>query len=85
MTSRPQVSIYGNTGEIGTLAMPAVFKDPIRLIVICAVHTKLAKNRRRQPYAVSAKKRVIRQVRSHGEQARAVASYFWRWNTSSWT
>jgi large subunit ribosomal protein L4e len=45
--------VFGTDGqEAGTVALPAVFKAPIRTDVVSFVHTNVAKNRR-QPYAVN--------------------------------
>ncbi|KAF2718993.1 60S ribosomal protein-like protein L4 [Polychaeton citri CBS 116435] len=56
MTSRPTVTIIGADGTPSndTHPLPSVFKAPIRLDIVQAVHTGMAKNKR-QPYAVSEK------------------------------
>lgn len=48
--------MYNEKGEAtsNTVALPAVFKAPIRPDVVNFVHTNMAKNKR-QPYAVSSK------------------------------
>ncbi|KAK9446628.1 60S ribosomal protein uL4 [Limtongia smithiae] len=55
-TFRPQISVFSTTGDVSekTLALPAVFKAPIRADIIHAVYTGVAKNKR-QAYAVSEK------------------------------
>jgi large subunit ribosomal protein L4e len=52
--ARPVVTVLSaETGEAaGSLPMPAVLTAPIRIDVVHAVHTNVAKNRR-QPYAVT--------------------------------
>lgn len=52
--ARPVISVFAESGEgkVGTVALPAVFKAPIRPDVVRFVHTNVAKNKR-QPYAVS--------------------------------
>lgn len=54
--ARPTVSIYNKDGSVSseTLALPFVFKAPIRPDLVRSVHTAVAKNKR-QPYAVSEK------------------------------
>ncbi|XP_062512076.1 large ribosomal subunit protein uL4B-like [Corticium candelabrum] len=54
--SRPLVNVYGNEDSTAssTVALPGVFKTPIRPDIINFVHTNMAKNHR-QPYAVSKK------------------------------
>lgn len=56
-TTRPQVNVFGpgaNSPNGTTIALPAVFKAPIRPDLVNRVHTAVAKNKR-QPYAVSSK------------------------------
>jgi large subunit ribosomal protein L4e len=50
------VTVYNEQGEAtsNTVALPAVFKAPIRPDIVNFVHTNMAKNKR-QPYAVSTK------------------------------
>ncbi|KAF2114482.1 ribosomal protein L4 domain-containing protein [Lophiotrema nucula] len=54
--SRPTVTVLtpGQDGSKDTLAIPQVFKSPIRPDIVHTVHTGMNKNRR-QPYAVSEK------------------------------
>ncbi|KAF2001718.1 hypothetical protein P154DRAFT_521476 [Amniculicola lignicola CBS 123094] len=53
--SRPTVTVISPGAESKeTLAIPAVFKSPIRPDIVHSVHTGMNKNRR-QPYAVSEK------------------------------
>ena len=55
-SSRLQVSIYDEKGSDSgkTVAMPAVFKAPIRVDIVSSVHMDMLKNGR-QAYAVSKK------------------------------
>ncbi|KAK9479209.1 ribosomal protein L4 domain-containing protein [Lipomyces japonicus] len=55
-TFRPQISVFAASGELSdkSLALPAVFKAPIRSDIIHTVYTGVAKNKR-QAYAVSEK------------------------------
>ncbi|KAK9457918.1 ribosomal protein L4 domain-containing protein [Dipodascopsis uninucleata] len=55
-TFRPQISVFSTSGEITekTVALPAVFKAPIRSDIVHSVYTRVAKNKR-QAYAVSEK------------------------------
>ena len=50
------VSVFGDNGKATDqpVALPAVFKAPIRTDVVQFVHTNMRKNKR-QPYAVSSK------------------------------
>jgi len=52
--ARPVISVYNDKNEAtgSTLALPAVFKAPIRPDVVNFVHQSMSKNHR-QPYAVS--------------------------------
>ncbi|WBW72085.1 60S ribosomal protein L4 [Schizosaccharomyces osmophilus] len=54
--ARPTVSVYNKDGAVSseTIALPFVFKAPIRPDLVRSVHTAVAKNKR-QPYAVSEK------------------------------
>ncbi|KAF2817524.1 uncharacterized protein BDZ99DRAFT_405210 [Mytilinidion resinicola] len=54
--SRPSVTVIGADGAPSkdTIALPEVFKAPIRPDIVHQVHTGMAKNKR-QPYAVSPK------------------------------
>ncbi|XP_028402356.1 60S ribosomal protein L4-like [Dendronephthya gigantea] len=56
MAARPLITVYNEQGEAtsNSVALPAVFKAPIRPDVVNFVHTNMAKNKR-QPYAVSSK------------------------------
>jgi len=56
MAARPLVSVHNEKGEVsGTnVALPAVFKAPIRPDIVNTVHFQMLKNTR-QPYAVSEK------------------------------
>lgn len=56
MANRPRVSVYGvdGTKADNNLALPAVFRAPIRPDIVNFVHSEMAKNKR-QPYAVSEK------------------------------
>jgi len=56
MASRPLISVHSDKGDAtGTnIALPAVFKAPIRPDIVNAVHFQMLKNTR-QPYAVSEK------------------------------
>ncbi|XP_064463739.1 large ribosomal subunit protein uL4-like [Ornithodoros turicata] len=51
---RPLVTVYTEKNEVGdaSVALPAVFKAPIRPDIVNFVHMNMAKNRR-HPYAVS--------------------------------
>jgi len=52
--ARPLISVYSERNEAtgATIALPAIFKAPIRPDVVNFVHQNMAKNHR-QPYAVS--------------------------------
>lgn len=52
--ARPQVSVYSTSGEAtsANVALPVVFKTPIRPDVVHSVYTRVAKNKR-QAYAVA--------------------------------
>ncbi|KAI7875330.1 hypothetical protein K492DRAFT_182736 [Lichtheimia hyalospora FSU 10163] len=54
--ARPVINVYSESGKAAnsTVALPAVFKAPIRPDIVNFVHTNMAKNKR-QPYAVSEK------------------------------
>lgn len=54
-TARPLISVYNEKNEAtgNTIALPAVFKAPIRPDVVNFVHQNMAKNHR-QPYCVNA-------------------------------
>lgn len=56
--SRPQVDVYSISGDAKkattTVALPNIFKAPIRPDIVQSVHTSMNKNKR-QAYAVSAK------------------------------
>ncbi|KAG2223419.1 hypothetical protein INT45_001725, partial [Circinella minor] len=54
--ARPVINVYSESGKgaNGTVALPAVFKAPIRPDIVNFVHTNMAKNKR-QAYAVSEK------------------------------
>ncbi|KAI9253792.1 ribosomal protein L4 domain-containing protein [Phascolomyces articulosus] len=54
--ARPVINVYSESGKgaAGTVALPAVFKAPIRPDIVNFVHTNMAKNKR-QAYAVSEK------------------------------
>ncbi len=54
--TRPQVSVYSTTGEVSkaSVALPAVFKAPIRPDIVHSVFKGVNKNKR-QAYAVSEK------------------------------
>lgn len=56
MAARPLISVHSDKGDsTGTnIALPAVFKAPIRPDIVNAVHFQMLKNTR-QPYAVSEK------------------------------
>lgn len=53
-TARPLISVYNEKNEAtgSTIALPAIFKAPIRPDVVNFVHQNMAKNRR-QPFAVN--------------------------------
>jgi len=55
-TARPLISVYTEKNEAAgtSVALPAVFKAPIRPDVVNFIHDQMAKNRR-QPYCVSDK------------------------------
>ncbi len=64
--ARAVVTVYNEKMEgTGQLALPAVFKAPIRPDVVNTIHDQVRKNKR-QPYAVSkeAGTRPIRRLRS---------------------
>ncbi|BFZ57965.1 60S ribosomal protein L4B [Savitreella phatthalungensis] len=67
-THRPQVKVQGSDKSV---ALPAVFKAPIRPDVVQQVHTSMAKNKR-QAYAVSEKAGAQTSAESWGT-GRAVA------------
>lgn len=72
MTSRPQVSVFSTSAaSSGNIALPAVFKAPIRPDIVHDVHSSMNKNKR-QPYAVSAKAGTQTSAESWGT-GRAVA------------
>merc|ERR1711970_1064106 len=56
MAARPLISVHSDKGEVtgSNIALPAVFKAPIRPDIVNAVHFQMLKNTR-QPYAVSEK------------------------------
>ena len=56
MAARPLIAVYNEQGEAteNAVALPAVFKAPIRPDLVNFVHTNLAKNKR-QAYSVNSK------------------------------
>lgn len=56
MAARPLITVYSDKGEAtkDNVALPAVFKAPIRPDIVSSVHSDMKKNGR-QPYAVSVK------------------------------
>jgi len=53
-TARPLITVYSDKNEASgtTIALPAVFKAPVRPDIVNFVHDNMAKNHR-QPYCVS--------------------------------